>query len=551
MSTPNILSILEQHAITQPNKYAVYLINSRDITLIDAKITYKELWLEVSKLAYVIKSKTIKGDRVVLSFPTGIDYVIAFYACIKAQVIPVTLTVPTNLLLVEKFLAIIADCNPKLILTERNTLHNSMLATLEASAKILVVDDYSEDENFDDGSLPNINQSDLVFLQYTSGSLSNPKGVMISHANLMDNLDVMSTGFNSQADWVGVNWLPHTHDMGLVGSFLHSIYKGAEIYLMPPSMIIRRPLSWLQAVSFYRATITGGPCFMLKLCLDNWDENKTNNFDFSALKHIVVGSEPINEGLVRDFLNLLEDKGLSKEAFTPAYGLAEATLMVSARTSLKSIHKSEYSNYPIVSCGKLYQNVRIVDVVSGVDCLENQIGEIWINGPSVAHGYWQNSKQTQDSFITDEKGKTYFKTGDLGFLVDNELYIAGRIKEVIIINGVNYYPQDLERSVLAANELLQNTSCVVFRWRPQEAIVDSFVVLIKAGKFFTDDIQNLLITDIKKYLLKTYHLVPFDIKFVSFNFPKTTSGKLQRFSCAKLYKENCLKDSRHITQEIS
>lgn len=539
MNTPNVLSFLIQYAKEQPNKHAIYLINSKDITIIDEKITYSELLLCVCKLAEELKAKTTIGDRVILCYATGIDYVVAFYACLWAQVIPVTLTVPNNAALVEKFLAIYNDCLPMLILTDKNNSDNC--SALNIACEILVTDYVKyQNANVEPFALPIFAPEDLAFLQYTSGSVSSPKGVMISHGNLLSNLESMSQAFNSQKDWVGVNWLPHTHDMGLIGSFLHSVYKGAEIYLMPPSMIIRRPLSWLQATSLYRANITGGPCFILKMCLDSWDETRLEGLDLSAMKHIVIGSEPINIKVVKEFFNTLEAKGLSSKAFTPAYGLAEATLMVSLRSGFNILQKSEYSE-SLISCGRAYQNLRIVSPDKQCECAEDEIGEIWINGPSVAQGYWQNHYATEDAFGGKLPGDnaSYFKTGDLGFLHAEELYVVGRIKEVIIINGVNYYPQDIERSILAADDILKTASCAVFRWRPKDAFVDSFVVFIKANKRCSPEIQEDLIIAIKKHLLKTYHLIPFDIKFVSFSFPKTTSGKLQRHICATLYEEQC------------
>lgn len=547
MNARNVLSLLVQHATAQPNKIAIYVIDRTEITMIAEKISYYELWLEVQTLAGLLKTKTVVGDRVMLCYPTGIDYVVAFYACLWAQVIPVTVTAPSNAGLLKKFRAIHTDCSPRFVLTDTITL-----ALLDNICQVMATDVLAKSEVLETDilPLPTIHPSDLAFLQYTSGSASSPKGVMVSHSNLIHNLDAMAQAFNSQKDWVGVNWLPHTHDMGLVGSFLHSVYKGAEIYLMSPSMIIRRPLSWLKAASYYRANITGGPCFMLQMCLDHWHEDHVKDLDLSAMKHIVVGSEPINESVVRDFFRALESKGLSPEAFTPAYGLAEATLMVSARRGLTMLSCANHS-HPImmlaVSCGTPYQNILVVSPDTGRLCLENETGEIWINGPSLAQGYWQNDEETKASFGArlNHGDATYFKTGDLGFLNRNELYVVGRIKEVIIINGVNYYPQDIECCVLASHEALRDASSVVFRWRQDErAVVDEFVVLVKSNKRGFGEDQETLITAIKKQILKTYHLVPFDVRFVPFGFPKTTSGKLQRYACASLYKDYC---ERHDT----
>lgn len=535
MKEQNILYNLLKFAKEKPNKIAVSLLNNDDINQIDQQITYKDLFQAVLQLAEWLKIRTCPGDRVILCYPTGIDFIVAFYACLWARVIAVAVIVPSNALLLNKFLSIYADCNPTLVLTDKNTqslCEKSIHETPIFAPHMQQIEILSY-------CLPEILPDEIAFLQYTSGSTANPKGVMISHRNLMHNIVSIAKAFNSKEASVGVNWLPHTHDMGLIGSFLHSVFMGATLYLMSPFTIIRRPIAWLQALSKYRATITGGPCFMLKMCLDSLTEDKLNALDLRALEYIIVGSEMINADLVADFFDKLAKVGLSSNAFAPAYGLAEATLMVSARTGSLT-HAAKNRQYGIVSCGKPYQNVKIVSLKTNTICPEPEVGEIWVDGLSIARGYWQNEQATALAFNArlDADSNNYFKTGDLGYIYQGELYLVGRVKDVIIINGVNYYPEDLERTIMSSDELMQHTSCAVFRWRLETHITDNFVVFIRASKRVNALQRESLILKIRKQLLKDYQLTPYDILFVNFSLPKTTSGKIKRHECAALFAEH-------------
>ena len=231
MEHHNLLESLAYHAKTQPTKHAIYLLNFNDIHTIDQQITYQDLYIAVNQLAHNLKETIEPGQRVLLCYPTGLDFVIAFYACLMAKAIAVAVTVPSNIGLMHKLEAINKDCTPSLILTDSKTnvlFHESNLTTplvvFEATLKL--------EETTIPTALPNIAPHDIAFLQYTSGSTTSPKGVMISHANLMDNIPKMSLAFDGTKDSIGLKWIPHTHDMGLIGSFLHSVHKGAEIYLM-------------------------------------------------------------------------------------------------------------------------------------------------------------------------------------------------------------------------------------------------------------------------------------------------------------------------------
>ena len=557
MKQNHLLERLAYFAACQPEKIAISVLNSQDIDVIDTQLTYLALYQSVCRLTQVIASKTKPSDRVFLCYPTGTDFAIAFYACLMARVIAVAITVPSNLSLVNKGLAMLDDCKPTLLLTDRDTqdkyIHSSPLAQLNA----LITNEIEPAPSWDiaDTPMPTLHAEDIAFLQYTSGSTACPKGVMISHGNLVDNIMKMSHAFEGTRESIGLNWLPHTHDMGLIGSFLHSVYQGAEIYLMSPASFIRRPMSWLKALSKYNIEITGGPSFSLKLCTDHFSPNQMTGLDLQHLRYIIVGSEPISHAVVRDFLDALAPFGLSAQAFAPSYGLAEATLMVSTRVGLH-LNTLDYSalnhdrisppdqasthSTAFVSCGTPGQTIQIVSGDIPRVCLENEVGEVWLHGDNVAQGYWQKEEENQHHFnaTLPNDDRRYFRTGDLGFLHQNELYIVGRIKDIIIINGLNHYPEDIEKTVLLADETLHPATCAAFSWRETHDATDQFIILIRPHKRLPDESKAMLTLKIKQQLLKAYQLVPYDIQFVTASLPKTTSGKIQRNACKPLYLEH-------------
>lgn len=564
MKPVSLLENLVVYSIEQPEKIAINVLNSNDICLIDAQITYGELFASVYQLAQIIKKKCEEGDRVLLCYPTGLDFIIAFYACLWAKRIAVAIAVPSNEGLVMKFEAISDNCTPTLLLTDSKTFEHYLQKKVQRQDLHIFVTDTLQlnvPVNMNCLLRPMMQSNDVAFLQYTSGSTSSPKGVMISHGNLLANIHDMSKAFAGSSESIGLNWLPHTHDMGLIGSFLHSVHKGALIYLMSPTSFIRRPLMWLHALSNYRIEITGAPCSALQLCLDHLSEEKTKALDLRSLRYLIIGSEPISEHTVTQFFDKLLPAGLSKRAFAPSYGLAEATLMVSSRSGATAVivdnkalnqnsvqlasHVSQHVS-TFLSCGKPYISVRIVSADTHSPCSDKMLGEIWLQGETISQGYWKNALETKQYFnaTLGEEHLKYFRTGDLGFLHQGELYIAGRIKDVIIMHGLNYYPHDIEQTILLCDERLHGATCAVFCWREVNASTDSFVVLVNTRRRLPDEVYAELAIKIKKQILKTFQIVPHDVQFIQVSLPKTTSGKLRRYACRQLYVDHC--ESLHV-----
>ncbi len=572
MESNNLLKKVVEQALQFPDKPIVRFSKTFDFEKSPEVLTNLDLVTHAHRLAQQLRRIASKGDRIVLCYPSGIDFIVAFYGCLFAELIAVPVNIPTNLGLVQKLDGVIKDTNPKAILTNSETQEffkksyiitkyrsdypslSLLLGVDEALTQPLIYD-YVKQGCYDalEGILiPDTNLSELALLQYTSGTTSSPKGVMISHGNILHNLSLMKKAYQREGDHRILSWLPHTHDMGLIGVILLCIQNNAELYLSQPSAFIRKPLSWLHALSDFSITDSVTPCFAMKYCLDKFQKLDSQDMDLSCLQSLIIGSEPIELSIVEQFFDCFKDKGLSPDALTPAYGLAESTLFVSARKGIcaKPLKNKAMDHYAanqenlydfrlnqVISCGFPAQLAKIVSPIDGSICGAGEVGEIWLSGDSIARGYWNNKVETDRNFgknlYADEN--TYFRTADLGFLSRGELFIVGRLKELIIINGVNYYPTDIEKIVLASDAKLKPVNCAVFPYREQELAKDAFVVLIESNNALTQDSKQFLINKIRRNILKVFGLVPSDVCFISKSLPKTTSGKIMRYACRSLY----------------
>ncbi len=317
--------------------------------------------------------------------------------------------------------------------------------------------------------------SQTAFLQYTSGSTSQPKGVIVSHENLLHNQEAIKRAFNQSEDSVIVSWLPLFHDMGLIGNVLQTIYAGSECVLMPSATFLQKPVSWLKAISNFRATTSGAPTFGYELCLRIKESDEIATLDLSSWQTAFCGAETVRIEILRNFARKFVVNGFSEKAFAPCYGLAEATLLVSAQNGLQSasfdkeslgknkleetIGELSSNTVTVADCGKIVSDlkVEIVNPETFDVCGENEIGEIWICGKSVANGYWENETATEEIFqarINGTDEPKYLRTGDFGFKRDDSLFITGRLKDLIIVRGRNYYPTDLEFAAAGASPAL-------------------------------------------------------------------------------------------------
>jgi len=494
----------------------------------------------------------------------GLDFVVSFFACLYAGVIAVPTYPPKKNESLDKFRLLIADAEAKVIITDETTLHlvkdlknnNPRLDMILASKVDTALSSLWE--------YPRINKNSTAFYQYTSGSTGSPKGVVVSHDNLMVNQQMIASAMNHDANAIVVGWLPMFHDMGLIGNLLQPFYLGARCILMSPSAFIMNPIRWLEAISKYKATISGGPNFAYDLCIRRTTERQRANLDLSRWTIAFNGSEPVRAESIQQFTNTFKQYGFKQSAMYPCYGMAESTLFISGSSPIRipnvlTINKQAFEkksieldskqnesideSIEIVSSGRpiLDACLKIVDPATNLELDENSVGEIWVNSRSNARSYNQKSrlsKLTFDAKIRNDLKKTsYLKTGDLGFLHDGELYVTGRIKDLIILNGKNYYPQDIEKNCLEVDGILSECTSVAFSIDKNGK--EQAVVILAVKKNIRHKIDYFSIwKSIKSAVIKFHGIKLYDLIMVSARLPLTSSGKIRRSKCREMYLNN-------------
>ncbi|GAA2221028.1 fatty acyl-AMP ligase [Micromonospora olivasterospora] len=391
--------------------------------------SYAELYERASAVARFVEP----GTRVVLALPPGLDYVAALFGVLLAGATAVPAYPPASRRTTRRVSAIVGDCAPCVVIAE------SCEAVADLGVPVIVAPvGRSEPAR----RVPDEPPSAPAVLQYTSGSTDDPKAIALTHANLVSNCRSISVRIGEDPDRVGVSWLPPYHDMGMIGTLMLALYGGWPLVMMSPGHFVQRPSRWLQAVSDYRATISVAPNFALEMC------DAEDAVGLSSLRHLFCGSEPISPAALRRFQERFEPYGFNPAALIPCYGLAEATLMVTARAEGDPLRFERLDGTEVVSCGRPASDVqlRIVEPESGRALPEGEVGEIRVSGPGVAAGYYQRPELTARTF---EAG--ILRTGDLGYLRGGELFVTGRLSDLVIIAGRNLYPHDIERSVLATD----------------------------------------------------------------------------------------------------
>ncbi|OBH89410.1 fatty acyl-AMP ligase [Mycobacterium sp. E2733] len=499
-----------------------------------------------------------RGDRALLVYPPGLAMVAAFYACARIGVIAVPVSPPLPMAFeagLTKLSFIARDCQAKAVLSTqeyeygfRLMLSREQGAPLRADALSPELPWFTTDgpQGFGGASVADT-PGPVLFLQYTSGSTSDPKGVVVSHANVIANRSAFTDGV------VAVSWLPQHHDMGLISAYLFVLLLGGTTHGMSPEEFLKRPSAWLRLVSETHASHTPAPNFALEYCLreDKLPDSELESIDLSGLESMLIGAEPLRAKTFARFRQRFAPYGLKPEALCGAYGLAENTLIVSLRgrqtlalnkraleKNLVRVEKAlpENSNQaPVVSCGKPLPGnlVRIVDPESLQALGEGRVGEIWVDGASKGGGYWCRPELTADVFgarIAGDDGHTYLRTGDLGFLYEGELFVCGRTKDLIIVRGVNCYPSDIEAIVERSAAQVRHGCVAAFsvEREEQEALV---VVAEVRDESALPDAKALA-----RSVRRNAHVDPYTIAFVPpRSIPKTTSGKIRRAQNRQLW----------------
>jgi 8-amino-7-oxononanoate synthase/acyl carrier protein len=574
---PTIVDLLRQRAAYRPHDRAfTFLVDGEHEEL---NITYAQLDRKARAVGAWLMDRGMVGKRVLLLYPSGLDFIAAFMGCLYGGAIAVPAYPPRKNRSVERIEAIANDADASVALTTRDVLDRfDTLRSAAPSLESLVwkVDSELEPGWADRWDRPDIDGDTLAFLQYTSGSTGTPKGVMLSHENLLHNSLRIMQAFEITRSQSGVFWLPSFHDMGLIGGILVPLYGGKFNVLMSPVAFLQKPLRWLQAISRYRATISGGPNFAYELCVRKTTPEQRATLDLSSWSLAFNGAEPVRAETIDAFCEAFAPSGFRREAFFPCYGLAESTLMVTGGMKFEppvirsfdatSIETGTAVQRPgkaanarrLVGSGRELdgQDVLIVDPQTCEPLPPGRVGEIWVSGPSVAQGYWNRPDESQATFgamiampESDPAGAVatwrpnpgpYLRTGDLGFFDSGELFVTGRLKDLIIIRGRNHYPQDLEHPVEEASDLVRAGSVAAFAVDVADRERVVVVAEVERGKRDAREIATAF-EAIRSKLARDHEVAAEGIVLVRPNsVPKTSSGKIQRHACKRQFLDGTL-----------
>ena len=559
-----IVERLRLEAQTQPQtKIYTYLRHGETET---RHLSYGELDRQARAVASQLQQRELAGTSALLLYQAGLDFIIALFGCWYAGVVAVPAYPPRRNQNLSRLEAIITNAGASVILstsTLRANLQSHLPVRSELEAKPWILTDRLTASAADSWQPTEIAAESLALLQYTSGSTGTPKGVTISHDNLWHNLGAIYQHFGHQSTSRGVIWLPQYHDMGLIGGVLQPLYGGFEVTLMSSIDFLQKPWRWLQAITSYRATTSGGPNFAYDLCARKITPSQLAQLDLSSWEVAFTGAEPVRAETIELFSSTFAVCGFRREAFYPCYGMAEATLIVTGGVKTKApvirsvatralennlVVESEPNtdSRQLVSCGHSLpdQQLMIVDPDSCTQCPSERVGEIWVAGPSVARGYWQRPQATEQTFcgyLADTGAGPFLRTGDLGFINDGELYVTGRIKDVIIIRGQNHYPSDIERTVENSHPALRPGCGAAFgvdiEGRERLVVVQevkrTYLRRLNADKVLGQLCQAVA----AQHGLQVYAAVL--VKTGS--IPKTSSGKIRRYACRTGFEEGSLK----------
>ncbi|SFU36749.1 type I polyketide synthase [Pseudoduganella namucuonensis] len=555
----SMVQMVRHQAAARPEQAA--LIFLRDGEVEAGRLTYGELDRRARAFAARLQAENLAGQPVLLMLPSGIHYVLAFLGCLYAKAIPVPAYPATGSMHAERLAQVVNDCHAKGIVLATASLQASIQSRLgqflskELTCSYLAIDE-SHDGDERNWIEPDIEAGDLAYLQYTSGSTSQPRGVMVTHGNLLAYCRSWQAAAQQDHADVFVTWLPLFHDMGLILGVIQPLFTGATIVMMPPPAFLQRPLRWLEAISKYRGTISYAPNFAYELCAAALDQAGIDALDLSAWSVAGNAAEPVHADTLDKFAARFGPRGYRAQAMNPSYGLAEATLTVTSQPRLHpprvievdpvalaegriAVPREGGTPSTLVGCGRTWlgNEVIAVDPASHRQCADGEVGEIWVRGPLVAKGYWNRPGQNKEIFqaMRDTGEGPYLRTGDLGVWSDGELYITGRIKDVIIIRGQNHYPQDIEHTIHRAHSALALGHGAAFS--VEVGGVERLVVVQEVRRSQRNKIDGKEVAQAIRAAIAEVHGLPVYavllLKPASVHI--TSSGKIQRQACKKSF----------------
>ncbi len=566
--TENLVELLSWRAQHQPQQVAYRFLKNGEMEV--ASLTYGQLDHQARAVALQLLQQLQPGDRALLLYPAGLEFIVAFLGCLYAGIVAVPAYPPRRNQNRQRLQAILQDCQANVILTSaaQNQEIKTQLEEIESwTVPPLLISDLVNLNCGDQWQPLKITSETLAFLQYTSGSTGNPRGVMVTHGNLWQNQRMIQAGFGHGEQTTIVSWLPLFHDMGLVGNVLQPLYLGIPSILMPPAAFLQRPIRWLQAISHYRATTSGGPNFAYDLCLERIQPEQIRDLDLSCWQVAFNGAEPVRADTLQRFAQTFAPWGFRWQAFFPCYGLAETTLFVTGGPwqhppLIQSLEgkglelnqviladPSQPETRQLVGCGQpwLETEVLIVDPETQRRCAPEEIGEIWVAGDQVAAGYWEQPEATASTFQARLRGssKPFLRTGDLGFLLQGQLFITGRCKDVLIIRGQNHYPQDIEFTVQHSHPALRMNSGAAFTVS-EAGLPEQLVIVQEIERTALQQLpaeKQRIFEAICAAVSEEHELQVSAIRLLKpFALPKTSSGKVQRSACRLGYLQGDLQE---------
>jgi len=561
MSEPvTILDLVHRWGQERPDRTAFRFLQSDES--VGHEASYAELRRSSLAIARALSAEGPPNSRALLLFETGPGFVYAFFGCLAAQVLAVPADPPHGRRAWGGIDRIMGDCSPATILTTRTLQQRweGPLAELSSAhaCRVLTIEECLVGDT--DTEPAAALDAGVAFLQYTSGSTSHPKGVMVTHANIIANVRMIQEAFALDSDTQTVSWLPLFHDMGLIGCVLVPLYLGCTSTILSPTAFLEKPVRWLRAISRYRGTSSSGPNFAYDLCCAKIHPQDRAGLDLSSWRCALNGSEPVSARTLRRFQETFAAQGFRSSAFRPCYGMAEATLLISAvdgdgpirllsagstppspmgdRQDVLSGAAFRIESSDVVSCGRSRHGavIRVVDPATRVECADGQVGEIWLQGEHVALGYWRNPAASRESFgarLANDEDATYLRTGDLGCIDGGELFLMGRMKELLIIRGRNFPPRDIEDVVAEVHEAIRagHVAAVGLVHGTEEEL--GIVAEIDREHWRTFDPDAV----VDAILAAVHAEFGLGVAVVTLlrpgSIPKTTSGKLKRIECRR------------------
>jgi len=552
-----LLDLLRLRAEERPGHTAYTFLPDRNAG--ESSITYSELETRAKSIGGMLQEMSAEAERILLLYPPGLDYIAAFFGCLYAGAVAIPAYPPRPNQSLQRLRSIARNADARFALTTGTVLSRIMTQGIQGegldAVRWIDTDCLGADAG-DNWRYPALSGDNLALIQYTSGSTGDPKGVMLSHENLLSNSAMLSEAFEYGPESVCVSWLPVYHDMGLIGGILQPLYGGFSCVLMPPASFLQRPVRWLEAISQYQATISGAPNFAYDLCARRISPEQRADLDLSSWSIAFTGSEPIRKETLDRFSDAFKPCGFRRQSFFPCYGLAEATLFVTGGPKalpplVRTVRASELENNRVVdvapddpearafiSCGRKLPDQKIVVVHpdSMTRCEPDEIGEVWVSGRNVAKGYWGWTEQTQETFsatLIDTGEGPFLRTGDLGFVREGELFLAGRLKDLIIVRGLNHYPQDIEHTMQASHPGLEPNSGAAFS---VDVAGEERLVVIQEIKSRLRSESDEILELIRSSIAASHELQAYSISLIKRGtLPKTTSGKVQRHVCRSMY----------------